>query len=286
MVTSYSIAYLGPAGTFSETAALRYLELLNPEQITGLCPYASIPQAIKAVARREVERAIVPVENSIEGSVTTTLDTLWALDGLQVQQALVLPVTQTLISRAVDLKQIQTVYSHPQGLAQCQQWLEQNLPQVQLIPTSSTTEALDYLDNPTMAMIAAERAASLYNLPILARAINDHPANCTRFWALSLQAATGGSHTSLAFSVPANVPGALMRPLSIFASRQINLSRIESRPTKRSLGDYLFFLDLEADANEERVRSAIEELRAYAETLKIFGSYSVLSLARPVTSEP
>jgi prephenate dehydratase len=112
-------------------------------------------------------------------------------------------------------------------------------------------------------------------MPVLACPINDYPDNYTRFWVLSLQPSTGGTHTTLAFSVSANVPGALVKPLSCFASQGINLSRIESRPTKRSLGDYLFFIDLEADAREAFVQSVIEELATCTEKLKIFGSYSI-----------
>jgi len=205
-----------------------------------------------------------------------TLDTLWQQDTLRVQKALVLPISHALLSRANQISDIQVVYSHPQALAQCQIWLENTLPAVQLIPTSSTTEALQHLeDNWTIGAISSQRAAQIYNLPILAHPINDHPDNCTRFWVMSLEPSKGGSHTSLAFSVPANVPGALVKPLQVFANRGINLSRIESRPSKRSLGDYVFFIDIEADIASPEVQIALEELRTYTETLKIFGSYSI-----------
>jgi prephenate dehydratase len=148
---------------------------------------------------------------------------------------------------------------------------------VQLIPTNSTTEALQHLnDDATVGAIASQRAAQLYNLPILASPINDHPDNCTRFWVLGLQPSPGGHHTSLAFSVGANIPGALVKPLQVFADRNINLSKIESRPTKRSLGDYVFFIDLEADTHQPSVQSALEALVPLTETLKIFGSYDFL----------
>lgn len=276
-----SIAYLGPPGTYAEAAALAYVRTV-PTEMGGqsvLCPYPSIAQTLRAVARGEAHFAVVPVENLIEGSVVVTLDTLWQLDGLQIQQALVLPVRHTLLSWASEVEAIQTVYSHPQALAQCQGWLERFLPSVQLVPTNSTTEALQYLDKDvTAGAIASERAAQLYNLPILASAISDYPDNCTRFWIMGLQASAGGSHTSLAFSVPANVPGALVKPLQVFASRGINMSRIESRPTKRSLGEYLFFIDIEADASQPSIQAALSELASYTEILKIFGSYSVSQL--------
>ena len=272
-----SIAHLGPAGTNSEAAALLYADWL---QSTGkrslLCSYPSITQSLQAVAQGQADLAMVPVENSVEGSVTTTLDAMWQLDKLQIQQALILPISHAFLSRAKTIGSVQTVYSHPQALAQCQLWLEKHLPAAQLIPTNSTTEALHHLeDDPTVGALASERAAQLYSLPILDCPINDYPDNCTRFWVLGLQSSPGGTHTSLGFSVR-DTPGALVKPLQVFADRHLNLSRIESRPTKRSLGEYVFFLDLEADVQAAALQSALAEVAPYAETLKVFGSYSVL----------
>ncbi|NEO30149.1 MAG: prephenate dehydratase [Symploca sp. SIO3C6] len=278
---SVSIAYLGPPGTYTEAAALAYFGTLAIDKgcSSPLCPYPSIAQTLHSVAQGKAHLAVVPVENSIEGSVTVTLDLLWQLDQLKIQKALVLPVKHALLSRASDLAAIKTIYSHPQALAQCQGWLERFLPSVQLIPTNSTTEALKYLDqDSSLGAIASQRAAQLYDLPILAFGINDHPENCTRFWVLGLQPATTGSHTSVAFSFAANVPGVLVKPLQVFAARGINLSRIESRPTKRSLGEYLFFIDLEADASKASVKEALLELASYSEILKVFGSYNVLPI--------
>jgi prephenate dehydratase len=281
---SISIAYLGPAGTYTEAATLAYMSVLGKEMDTKplLCPIPSIAQTLHTVAQGQADLAVVPVENSIEGSVVVTLDMLWKLDILRIQQALVLPIRHTLLSQASSLEAIQTVYSHPQALAQCQGWLEQFLPSAQLVPTNSTTEALQHLEEDhTVGAISSQRAAQLYNLPVLASAINDYPDNCTRFWVLGKQPSAGGSHTSLAFSLPANVPGALVNPLQVFASRGINMSRIESRPTKRSLGEYLFFIDLEADASQSSVQAALSELASHTEILKILGSYSVLPIELP-----
>jgi prephenate dehydratase len=273
-----SVAYLGPQGTYSETAALAYTHKLAEEQgqKSHLYPYPSIAQTLQALAQGQTHLAVVPVENSVEGSVSNTLDTMWQLPTLQIQHSLVLPISHALISCAKSLATIRTVYSHPQALAQCQGWLERSLRAVELVPTNATTEALQYLeDQMTTAAIASPRAAQLYNLPILACPINDYPENSTRFWVLGLESAKSGNQTSLAFSVPANIPGALVKPLFCFASRGINLSRIVSRPTKRSLGEYLFFVDLEADAREDNVQSALDELATCTETLKIFGSYTM-----------
>ncbi len=273
-----SIAHLGPSGTYAEAAALVYSNWLiqNFHQESLLCPYPSIAQTLNAVASKQADLAVVPVENSIEGSVTMTLDTLWMLDNLQIQRALILPISHALMSHANEIESIATIYSHPQALAQCQAWLERHRPQAQLIPTNSTTEALQQLEDDRRAgAISSQRAALLYKVPILAHPINDHPDNCTRFWVLGLQPSLGGNHTSLAFSVH-DMPGALVKPLDIFAQQGINLSRIESRPTKRSLGDYLFFVDLEADARQDTVQSALAELRHHTDTLKVLGSYDIL----------
>lgn len=288
-----SIAHLGPPGTHAEAATLTYTQWLanHTHAECILCPYPSIAQTLQALAAEEVQLAVVPVENSIEGGVTITLDTLWQLDILEIQHALVLPIFHALITLAPGTDSIKTVYSHPQALAQCQNWLGQNLCQAQLIPTNSTTEKLqDLATDTSAAVIASQRAAQLYQLPILVHPINDYPDNYTRFWICRhrLQAdpslyppgthSAGTLYTSLGFSVPANVPGALVKPLAIFAQRNINLSRIESRPTKRSLGDYLFFVDIEANTEDPAVQSALTELATYTETLKILGSYPLIKV--------
>ncbi|CDN12528.1 Prephenate dehydratase [Richelia intracellularis] len=284
-----SIAHLAPPGTYAEQAAMIYRNCLT--QVTDeqalLCPHSTIPQTLRAVSEGETSLAVVPVENSIEGSVSVTFDTLWQLDNLRIQLALVMPITHTLISCASNLETIQTVYSHPQALAQCQKWLENFLPQAQQIPTNSTTEALKLLrDDITAAVISSQRAAQLNYLPILTTGINDYPGNCTRFWVVSQNHQPNAykalrnspSHTSIAFTVPANVPGALVKPLQVFAHLGINLSKIESRPTKRSLGEYLFFIDLEADAASPLMNSALTELANYTEVMKLFGSYDVMPI--------
>ncbi|MBD2293786.1 prephenate dehydratase [Anabaena sphaerica FACHB-251] len=284
--TGTAIAHLGPPGTYSEQAAFFYLNWLksNEEIEATLSPYPTIAKSLQAVITQQADIAVVPVENSIEGSVSMTMDSLWQLDSLRIKQALVLPINHALISCANSLDNIETVYSHPQALAQCQGWLAKFLPNANLISSNSTTEALEQLPQaPTTAAISSSRAGELYNLPILASGINDYPENCTRFWVVG-QASKGEelltpTHTSLAFSVPANVPGALVKALEVFAHLGINLSRIESRPTKRSLGEYLFFLDVEAAVNSPLMESALAELNTCTEVLKIFGSYSVLTIS-------
>jgi prephenate dehydratase len=276
-----AIAHLGPAGTFSESAAIAYANYYQTTtgQTTTLHPCPSIAQAFKA-ALKDAEFAVVPVENSIEGGVTFTLDSLWQLDGLQIQQALVLPITHALVCHGAAIAQITQVYSHPQALAQCQMWLEANLPLAQQIAANSSTESVTKLrESGAIAAITSLRAAALYDIPILAQPINDNLENCTRFLVLSRDPSPGGNHTSLAFSVPANVPGALVNVLQILAERGVNMSRIESRPTKRSLGDYVFFIDIEANAQDTETLTMLRELQLHTELLKILGSYDTLPIA-------
>lgn len=285
------ITHLGPSGTYTEQAACFYLNWLQTHRgiTASLSPCSTIAQCLHAVSTNLAKLAVVPVENSIEGSVTMTMDTLWQLDRLEIQLALILPISHNLISCAANLESIQTVYSHPQALGQCQAWLAQFLPNVQILPSTSTTAALEDLTRDlTAAAIASTRAAELYNLPILASCINDRPENFTRFWIISLKEDespikysidSDKSYTSLAFSLPANIPGGLVKALEVFANLGINLSRIESRPTKRLLGEYLFFLDLEANVATPLMQTALKELNTYAELIKIFGSYSVLPVS-------
>jgi prephenate dehydratase len=274
------IAHLGPAGTYAEAAALvcqAWLQSSQPHpQDYQLQPYGSISLTLAALATGRADLAIVPVENSVEGGVTMTMDSLWQIDQLQIQRALVMPIQHALLSRATDLGQIRQVYSHPQALAQCPDWLTANLPQAERIAANSTTAGIQYLADPTIAAISSQRAAQIYGEPVLACPINDQPDNCTRFILLSREPSTGGGLTSLALSLKANQPGSLLKLLQIFADRQINLSRIESRPSKRSMGDYLFFIDMAADARDPLSQAVLRDLEAHTERLKIFGSYDLI----------
>jgi prephenate dehydratase len=286
-----SIAHLGPVGTYAEQAALAYAQWWSDrtrKALPQLIPFPSIAQTLYEVAEGRVDVAIAPVENSIEGSVSTTLDTLWQLDNLKIRQAIVLPITHVLVAQAETLAAITKVYSHPQALGQCQRWLHENLPAAKLIPTNSTTEALKYVEEGAAA-IASERAAQLYDLPIRARSIQDHPDNCTRFLVISRPDSAAAIptvtdvpiHTAIAFSLLRNNPGALVKPLQIFAERHINLSRIESRPTKRSLGDYVFFVDAEVCLETKPFESVLDLLKQNTESLKVLGYYSVLQISLP-----
>lgn len=274
-----TIAYLGPPGTYTELAALTFRNWLGQQQEAppSLIPYATNARVIQAVAQGEAIWGVVPVENSIEGSVPMTLDTLWQVGALQIHKGLVLPISHAFLGYSQNWSQITTVCAHPQALAQCQHWLASHVPQADLTPTNSNTEVLHSLaQNPHVAAIASLRAADLYRLPILAHPINDYPDNCTRFWVVHQDASPAGRYTSLGFSVYANIPGALVKCLQAFADEQINMSRIESRPSKRSLGDYLFFVDLEASLQDITVQRAIARIETMTEQLRILGSYDIL----------
>lgn len=249
-------------------------------------PYPTIAQALEAVAQGQGSWAVVPVENSVEGSVPVTLDTLWKYPELHVHRALVLPIAHAFLSHAQELAAIETVYSHPQALAQCQNWLDRHLPEAQRLPLNSTAQAVQQLtgDSQTGA-IASLRAASLYGVPVLDYPINDYDGNCTRFLAVSREPSPGGLVTSIGFSVYGNTPGVLMQALDIFARAGINMSRIESRPTKRSLGDYRFFVDLEGNANSPEMGQVLETLEAKTETFQLLGSYDLVTLTTEQVSQ-
>lgn len=282
------IAYLGPKGTYSEVATLHYAQYLYEKKgiKSELVPINSISQTLRTLAKGDVDVAVVPVENSIEGTVAITLDTLWELEGLHIRLALTIPIIHNLLSRSRSLEQIKTIYSHPQALAQCQKWLEKHLPQAQLIPTNSTTEALHHLNHePTAGAISSLRAAQLYDLPVKVANINDYADNCTRFWVISKEAHDYGNNVSFAFAFEANLPGVLVKPLQIFADKKINLTKIESRPTKRSLGEYLFFVDLQGDTTQTPIKSALQELSSLTKVLKVFGNYDILTINTQLLKE-
>ncbi len=266
-------AYLGPPGTNAETAALSYLGMSTHP----LIPHNSIQGTLQAVLKGEAEQAIVPVENSIEGSVGLTLDCLWHSTALHIQAAIELPITHALIGWSQDLIQVKRVYSHPQALAQCQGWLEAHLPQAAQIPTPSTSEALAYLQTPENSAIASSRAAYLYAIPILRETINDYPDNRTRFWIVGLaDNAHPGERLSLAFSPQRQGAGVLVQALAVFAQRGLNLSRIESRPSKKLMGEYVFFVDVEGDSQQPLIQEALRELVPLTERLRLLGCYTVL----------
>ncbi|MGB2927010.1 MAG: prephenate dehydratase, partial [Limnothrix sp.] len=204
------IAHLGPAGTNAEAAAFSYQEWLKGEgpDSVELVPCQSIAQSLYTLAQGDVDLAVVPVENSIQGSVAIALDLVWELHPLSICHQIILPIHHALISFAPSYQEIKEVHSHPQALAQCQRWLETHLHHAALREAKSTTEILGNLKTDRgLAAIASPRAAQLYDLPILADTINDFSQNCTRFWVLGKEPQTSGEMVSLAFTLPAKIPG-------------------------------------------------------------------------------
>jgi prephenate dehydratase len=274
------IAYLGPAGTFTEDALAEsgFAEKFEPSRT------ATIAEAILAVERGEAERALVPIENSTEGSVRPTLDTLaFEAAGVAIVGEHDHAVHIHLIARpGTETGAVEAVLSHPQPLAQCARFLRGELAGVERRSVSSTAAAVRMVaeSERPWAALGARTAAELYGCEVLREDVEDEPDNVTRFvWIAPRGTETEGDgpwKTSLVFSeLGADHPGALVDALQEFSSRGINLSRIESRPLRQGLGRYMFFVDLEGAAAEAGVAEAIEGLRAKAESVRILGSYSL-----------
>ncbi len=274
------VAYLGPPGTFSEDA-LR--AAVGDEEIEAV-PSASVYDALVALRDGAADRALVPFENSIEGAVTATLDTLaFDVDGLTLVGEYDLPIRHCLVGREeMPLDHIEVVLSHPQASAQCARFIRENLPQAEVRAAPSTAEAVRTVvesDRP-WAALGAESAARLYGAAVLRGGVEDEADNITRFvWVAQEGTSPSGSgpwRTSLVFSeLGEDHPGALVDALQVFSGREINLTRIESRPLRRGLGRYQFFLDIEGAAADEPLRDAIGELRSKAETVRVLGSWPI-----------
>ncbi len=268
------VAYLGPMGTYAEQAAhaLATLEnLTSPE----LVPCSCLRSVIDEVVNKRCHAGVVPVENSVEGGVTASLDALWANPEIWIRRAVVLPIRHALISSG-QINEISEVLSHPQALAQCSEWLTKNLPRALQLPTSSTAEAVRMISGSKFrAAIGSKKAAELQGLNELAFPINDVPGNRTRFLLLqSGKQSQSGDISSIAFSLHANAPGSLLEILTYIAQLGVNMSRIESRPSKRELGEYVFFVDLELpQGNKTSMAQLIKQLNPLCENLIHFGTY-------------
>lgn len=263
------ISYLGPAGTFSHSAVARHFgDLVDAE------PCASIDEVFRAAESGQTDYAVVPVENSTEGAVGRTLD-LMCQTPLTIVGEVRLRVQQNLLGKLTAIAEIQRVYSHAQSLAQCVQWLARHLPAVPRVPVASNAEAARLAsEEPGSAAIAGEFAAAIYDLEVLAAHIEDDPNNTTRFWVLGQQAVlpSGRDETSLVMSAH-NRPGAVHALLEPLAKHGVSMSRLESRPARTGLWEYLFFVDLEGHRDDAPVAAALAELRERAPFLKLLGSY-------------
>lgn len=267
-----TIAYLGPAGTWSEAAALQYG---GPS--ATLMPFTSMGGVVSAVETGLAEVGVLPVENSLEGAVGTTLDLLIHETKLRITAECVVPIRHMLLARpGTRVDQITVLRSHPQALAQCRRFIERCLPRVQTVAALSTAAAVEEaLADEHGAAIGTPRAAELYAVDVLARDIQDRESNATRFVVLGKHDSppTGDDKTSLCFSVRHNRPGALVEILQLIAAANINLSKVESRPAGDQLGEYIFLLDLDGHREEPRIAAVLERVERATELLKIFGSY-------------
>lgn len=269
------VGYLGPKGSFSHQVAQKAFPKAD------LIPYQTITEVIKAYENRLVDFSIVPVENSIEGSVHETLDYLFHHAQLQTVVELIQPIKQQLMVSNLG-NPIEKIFSHPQALAQSKVYIQKHYPDALLEMTASTASAArlvaEHPDKP-YAAIAPESAAYEYDLQIVARDVQEMSENFTRFWVLGIEIPilsleSLGFKQTLALTLPDNLPGALYKALSVFAWRGIDLTKIESRPLKTALGEYFFILDVDG-RQEKLLQFALEELATIGITFKILGHYQV-----------
>lgn len=276
-----TIGYLGPEGTFTETATRH---LAGNEQ--ELVAYGDIVEVLRAVESGEVDRGVVPIENTLEGSVTATLDALAFDTDLLIEGELEIPVSLVLaLPDGVDLADVKEVHSHPIALGACRRWLNQNLPQAERIAATSTARAAQHVSETggATAAIVNTLAAERFGLHVEAKGIADTPNNSTRFVVVGERLAppTGWDKTSIVVFIEENRPGALLQLLEIFAERDLNLTKIESRPTKAELGEYCFFLDCEGHLADERVGDALAAVKRTHRDVKVLGSYRRSGARKP-----
>lgn len=263
------VAYLGPKATFTHQACVEHFGFS-----AQYLPVDSIKQVFRLVEVKEADFGVVPIENSTEGAVTHTLD-LFVDSHLKICGEIRLEISQNLLSKTGEIDKIHRVYSHPQALAQCRDWLERYLPSVPLLEVESTARAAEIAsEDLSCGAIASKLAADLYNLKVVQANIQDNPNNLTRFLIIGnkVREKTAFDKTSIVFSVKDRV-GVLYEILRIFAKNNINLTKIESRPSKQKAWDYYFFLDFEGHVDDDSVKQALQQLEKETIFLKILGSY-------------
>ncbi|HRP76367.1 MAG TPA: prephenate dehydratase [Rhodocyclaceae bacterium] len=268
------VAYLGPAGTFSESASRKHFG-----SAPNFVPLATIDEVFRAVEAGNVDYGVVPVENSTEGAVGGTLDLLLA-NPLRICGEVKLRIHQHLLSKADGIGAAKRLYSHAQSLSQCHEWLNRNLANLPRVPVASNAEAARLAsEDPESCAIAGEAAAELYGLKVLAANIEDDPKNTTRFLVIGHHDAgpSGSDKTSLVCSA-ANRPGAMHALLEPFAQHGVSMTKLQSRPARSGLWEYVFYIDLEGHQQDAHVAAALEELDAKAAFVKVLGSYPVAAI--------
>ncbi len=268
LVRGMIIGLLGPEGTYSEKAA----RLLNLE--AGLVFFDDLEDVIGSVLTREVDCGVVPIENSLEGSIGITMDALKEYD-IYIIGEVIVPIRHCLLSKG-HMEDIKVILSHSQGLAQCRKFIREHFRDVKIQTTGSTSHAAKLTSEfPGMAAIASRESAQKYGLDILADDIQDYKKNYTRFAVLgtNIPELTGHDKTSIIIHLAHDRPGALYDLLGEFASRNINLTKIESRPSKMGLGDYLFYIDMEGHMSDRNISAALDNIEKIVDWVKIIGSY-------------
>ncbi|HFI0634787.1 TPA: prephenate dehydratase [Streptococcus suis] len=269
------VAYLGPRGSFTHQVAQQAFPNAD------LQAFGTITEVIKAYETGQVVYSVIPVENSIEGSVHETIDYLFHQAEIHAVAEIIQPIAQQLLATATD-KTIEVIYSHPQAIAQGKKYILEHFPQSRIEVTASTAYAARFVaEHPEQpfAAIAPQAAAEEYGLEVIAKDIQEMSENFTRFWILgnevpSLQLKEARNKVSLALTLPDNLPGALYKAMSVFSWRGISLTKIESRPLKTALGEYFFILDIENE-QPELMTYSLEELKSLGIHYKILGNYTV-----------
>jgi len=273
-----TIGFLGPPGTFSEEALLSAPELATFEPV----PHATFPEVIDAVVDGRTDLGFLAIENSIEGTVNANLDALVFEQDLLIVREVHLTVHQNLLGvPGMPLDEIKRIISFPHATAQCRRWLSTHLPRAETVAASSTSEGVRIVAEerpPGTAAICTKLSASLYGLDVLAADIEDHDDNETRFVAVArpghgIPAATGHDKTSIVCFQSDDRPGSLHAILGQFSARNLNLTKLESRPTKKSLGDYCFIIDIDGHVDDEVVADCLRDLHATLPGVKFLGSY-------------
>lgn len=275
MINNKQVGYLGPEGTFSNEATIK---------ITGskdnLLAFDNIISIFEALTNDEIDEAVVPIENSTEGSVMVTLDALMHYN-LKIKGEFLLPIHHyLLVQKGVTIDDVKLICSHPQAIAQCRRYIHKTSKQVRA--TSSTADAARYVcELSNAAVIGNKMLSQKYNLEILDEQIQDYDNNVTRFALISHEddlQITSNDKTSIIISLHGDKPGGLYEVLSIFARDSINLTKIESRPSKRGMGKYLFFIDMEGHRNESKIANALQDVREKVDFFKILGSYHQITV--------
>ena len=270
------IGYLGPEGSFTHQALSQFLSRTNKKE--EILSFQTISQVIDSIGYGKIQRGIVPIENSIEGSVGETLDALIrASQKVTINQEVIIPIEHCLITRIKNLNDVKKVIAHTQALSQCQAYLKRFLPEASIEPTTSNSLAVKVVSesNNGLAAIGPKMAAEIYNVPVFEAGINDEKENFTRFVLVGTETMkpTGKDKTTIAFGVPYDKPGTLVGVLNSFSKEKVNLSRIESRPSRKTLGEYIFYVDLEAHREEASLKRALSEVASEFSFYRWLGSY-------------